>query len=189
MPMVARMLEEAAGKPPDRSLSADEAVARGAAVYAYLSAADSSVRVVNVNAHSLRLVGRDRDLRRVAYPMIAKNTDLPASTTKLFPVTKPGQVGVRLEICEGESDDPNLCESIGHVRIEGLPETADKRWQVAVRLKFNTDGTVAVKASVRDPDRLDTEVKRVKAVLEPSRGWSPEELAEARRLLDTFEIP
>src|SRR5262249_39621149 len=56
MPCVARMLEELTGKTPDRTLSPDEAVAQGAAVYAHLRGRPDGPRVVNVSAHSYGVV-------------------------------------------------------------------------------------------------------------------------------------
>ena len=53
MPMVARMLEIESGKTPDRSLSVDEAVAHGAAIYAGLLLENPEFRrmsVRNVNS-------------------------------------------------------------------------------------------------------------------------------------------
>ncbi len=67
MPQVARMLRDLSGLEPDRSMSPDEAVAHGAALYhgiiqpdgnGHAGAAGLSAKVVNVNAHSLGLVTR-----------------------------------------------------------------------------------------------------------------------------------
>ena len=65
MPMVAEMLRRASGKEPDRSMSPDEVVAHGAALYAGLLMAKSgssqpAFEVVNVNSHSLGIVGIDQ---------------------------------------------------------------------------------------------------------------------------------
>ncbi|NOX53922.1 MAG: Hsp70 family protein [Planctomycetes bacterium] len=188
MPMVARMLHSLTGKKPDQSVSADEAVAHGAAIYCWLQAMDSSVRVVNVASHTLRIVVRKHDVERLAIRMIDKNSELPSRRTVMIPVSRPGQRSIRVEVCEGENRDPNLCERLGVVRINGLPADGTKRWKVALDIQCQKDGLVGVTASVRDPDQLSHVVKEVSAVLEPSRSLNQRQLQQARRLLDSFEI-
>ena len=65
MPMVQRMLEEVSGKKCDRSLSADEAVAHGAAVYAGLLTSSAvgtapQLSVRNVNSHNLGVLAKEK---------------------------------------------------------------------------------------------------------------------------------
>ncbi len=71
MPMVARMIEKLTGLTPDHTVHPDEAVARGAAVFAgYLirsqdPKAKRSFNVIDVNSHSLGIEGIDqRTLRK-----------------------------------------------------------------------------------------------------------------------------
>ena len=85
MPMVPRMLQTLTGLQPDRTVNPDEAVARGAALYAsHLLAgrtgeAASTFRVTNVNAHSLGIEGIETDtLRKKNVVLIPRNTPLPA---------------------------------------------------------------------------------------------------------------
>ena len=64
MPMIERMLRQESGSPGDGSLSPDEAVAHGAAIYAgLLTTSDESKRpklvVRNVNSHDLGVMGID----------------------------------------------------------------------------------------------------------------------------------
>src|SRR5439155_24251490 len=66
MRQVARMLTELTGKPPERSLAVDEAVAHGAALYANLrlrertaAAGPAPFTVTNINSHSLGIIGVD----------------------------------------------------------------------------------------------------------------------------------
>ena len=72
MPQVERMLRDLSGQVPDRSISPDEAVAHGAALYHGLlrttgddrpGAEAMAMKVVNVNAHSLGLVTRSSSSR------------------------------------------------------------------------------------------------------------------------------
>ena len=85
MPIVSEMIKRVTGKQPETTLSPDEAVARGAAIYAGMllktgshSALDQ-LKLVNVNSHSLGIVGRDlHTKRRVNSVVIPRNTPLPA---------------------------------------------------------------------------------------------------------------
>ena len=66
MPMVQRALEEQSGMKVDRSLSPDEAVAHGAALYAGLlqqgsKATDRNLAVKNVNSHDLGVLGLEKE--------------------------------------------------------------------------------------------------------------------------------
>ena len=99
MPMVPRMLQGLSGIQPDRSVNPDEAVARGAALYAgHLLAARarrgqrSTFQVTNVNAHSLGVEGIDTDtLRKKNVVLIPRNTPLPARHTERFATKSEGQ--------------------------------------------------------------------------------------------------
>ena len=64
MPMVAQMLRELSGKEPNRSVSADEAVAHGAALHAGIllsrgGGGQQQFHIKNVNSHSLGVVAVD----------------------------------------------------------------------------------------------------------------------------------
>ena len=71
MPMVVDMLRKLSGKEPDHTVNPDEAVARGAALYAaYLlakekgSGAHADLDITNVNSHSLGVEGIDPETLR-----------------------------------------------------------------------------------------------------------------------------
>lgn len=188
MPMVSRMLASLTGKPPVDSISRDESVSHGAGIYASLLTANSNIRVVNVNAHSLRILGINRQGARVADLLIPKNSALPAQKIKVYPVASAGQTSISVNVLEGESDDPRICEEIGTVRVDDLPVIAGKRVKVAVQLRYREDGRVHVAASARNPENLSEEIKKVRATLEPKHGMSRHEIRKAQRELSTFEI-
>ncbi len=187
MPMVAAMLEKESGKSPEISPVIDEAVAHGAAIYAHLLGTDSPVKIVNVNSHTLRIVGK-KDQRRITSAMIPRNSPLPASRTKVFPVVRPGQRSVAVEICEGECDDPELCELIGMVTVSDLPADSGKMWKVAVTLKYRTDGSIDVSAKVLDPDDTTRVVKTASVTLVPARGLTTEQIQAQRQRLTNYQI-
>jgi molecular chaperone DnaK len=188
MPMVGRMLHQLTGKPPDQTLSPDEAVAHGAAVYAHLRGKEGGARVINVNSHSYRIICLNKEGKRVAVPVIPKNSALPKQNTRLIPIKQAGMGGVSIVVCEGEADDPEMCYTVGKVRVQDLPTDSSKRWVVGVTLKCQEDGNIAVDASVRDPEALGTIIQRISATLVPNHGMDHDEVARTRKMLEAIEV-
>jgi molecular chaperone DnaK len=188
MPVVRRMLEELTGRRPDDSLSPDEAVAHGAAIYARLLRTPGAPRVINVNSHSYRVHCLDRQGKKVAVPLIPRNSPLPRSSTRVYPVQRAGTGGVRIRVCEGEADDPGLCELIGEVVVTGLPRDVAQRWEVALTVTCRQDGNLAVEAAVRSPEARDRVVQAAAATLVPRYGMRLEELTQLRALLDSLAL-
>lgn len=160
MPMVARMLEQLTGKRPDASVSADEAVAHGAALYADLlvqkrglGPGHNRFSVTNVNSHSLGVAAVDAATgRRVNKIIIPKNTPLPASVGKRFMTSKAGQRSVAVQVLEGESELPEACTQVGRCVVRGLPPRLPARWPVAVRYEYEENGRLKVSARLQGHD-------------------------------------
>jgi molecular chaperone DnaK len=189
MPCVGRMLEELTGRTPDRTLSPDEAVAQGAAVYAHLRGQPNGPRVVNVTAHTYGVACQDRQKRRVLKPLAPKNSPLPHTGHYLFAVDPAVGAQVSVTVREGEAEDPADCVRVGTVRIEGLPPAeGGRRRTVGVALTCLEDGRIAVDASVRDPIDLRRVLQRVHATLTPDHGMSAAQVDEARRTLAAMTV-
>jgi molecular chaperone DnaK len=157
MPMIVRMLEELTGKTPDRSVSVDEAVAHGAALYAHSLAppagGDSSpvqFSVTNINSHSLGILGRDLETgHRVNKVLIPRNTPLPRTVVKRFKTFKPDQRSVVIKVLEGESDKPLCCSPVGVCAIKDLPPQLPAGWPIEVSYTYETNGRLHVTAKVK----------------------------------------
>lgn len=156
MPMVARMLEELSGKVPDASLSADEAVAHGAALFARLqldrrrpTQTPPHFTVVNVNSHSLGLLGIDpasgRKLNKVLIP---KNTALPKSVSQRFRTHKANQKNIAIRVLEGESELPEACTDVGTCLIRDLPAGLPAGWPIEVRYCYEENGRLRVQGKL-----------------------------------------
>lgn len=194
MPMVARMLQELAGRVPDRTVNPDEAVARGAAIYArYLLCAERGpaavpFRVTNVNAHSLGVEGIDPEtLRKVNIVLIPRNTPLPAKATERFMTKAEGQRSIVIQVLEGESSMPGECTAIGRTVIRDLPAGLPKGWPVEVTFEYKPNGRLTVHGVVPGTDR------QVVLDLEREAGLSQEGLSRWKQAVaegagfDAFE--
>ena len=155
MPMVVDMLRQLSGIEPDHTVNPDEAVARGAALYAaFLLAkegggAQADFTITNVNSHSLGVEGIDPEtLRKTNVVLIPRNTPLPAKVTERFVTKSENQRSIVLQVLEGESSLPGECTAIGRTVIHGLPEGLPKNWPVDVTFEYGANGRLTVRAIV-----------------------------------------
>ena len=185
MPMVSGMLRRLTGMEPDRSQSADEAVAHGAALYAAMLMNErhetageqpdpKKIKLVNVNSHSLGVVGlHPKTKQRVNVPLIPKNSPLPARKVKRFQTAKNNQTNVKVAVIEGESPQPEHCISLGECVVRDLPPGLPKGTPIEVDYQYATNGRLTVAArvpSVRLSAHVQIERKGL-AELEDLHQW------------------
>jgi len=167
MPMVTNMLRRLTGKTPYLSISADEAVAHGAALYAGMLLGLGSDRqrrciLINVNSHSLGVVGFEAGTgRRVNAVLIPRNTPIPAEVTRSFKTLEPNQRTVAVPVVEGESERPEFCVSLGKCVVRDLPPDLPKGTPVEVTYRYALNGRVSVSARVPSTGRsAEVEIER-----------------------------
>lgn len=154
MPMVVRMLRELTAQEPDQSQSPDEVVAQGAALYAAILAEQGSgdrpkFELVNVNSHSLGVVGTDTKIgHKINVVLIPKNTPLPARKAKRFKTAQPNQPSVKVRVVEGESQRPEYCIALGECVVRDLPPGLPAGTPVEVEYCYAANGTLSVRARV-----------------------------------------
>ncbi len=183
MPMVAHMLEGVSGIAPDRTVHPDEAVARGAAIYAHYLLAQperggsgATFAVTNVNAHSLGVEGIDpATLRKINVVLVPRNTPLPARRTERFTTKCEGQRSIVIQILEGESTIPSDCTTIGRTVIRELPAGLPQGWPVEVSFEYGANGRLNVRGVVPGTER------EVALELEREAGLSREGLVRWKR--------
>lgn len=153
MPMVTEMLARLSGENVNRTLSPDEAIAWGAAIYANILGGkkrgkeQAPLNVVNVNSHSLGVVGRDPKTRRhKVQHVIPKNTPLPHVVQRKYPTMRAGQRSVSIRIVEGESANPSHCSNLGVCQITDLPAGLRQGETVLVQFRYETNGLISVSA-------------------------------------------
>ncbi len=165
MPMVGQMLRKVTGQEPDCSQSPDEAVAHGAALYAGMllrertASGGAECRLINVNSHSLGVVGIHADTKRETnVVLIPKNTALPCRAVRTFRTARDNQRSVKVRIVEGESDRPEACLALGECVVRDLPPGLPKRSPVEVEYAYHANGRISVSArvpSVRYSQRVE----------------------------------
>ncbi len=159
MPMVSQMLQELSGQTPHGEVHPDEAVARGAALYAahllghQSTSHPSQYTVSNVSAHSLGVEGVQLPTRRRRNRiLIPHNTQLPACVTKKFVTHRPGQGSIVVQVLEGESLHPSGCIRIGRAVIRGLPPNLPPGSSVKVTFEYSQSGRLNVQARIPGTD-------------------------------------
>jgi molecular chaperone DnaK len=155
MPMVGQMLCDLTGKEPDRSLSADESVAHGAAIYAGALVGHPAAigrrqcELLNVNSHSLGVVGVDERIgEHINAVLIPRNTPIPTQVVKSFKTLADGQCNIAVRVVEGESERPEFCVPLGRCVVRDLPPGLPKGTPVEVEYRCLANGRLAVSAWV-----------------------------------------
>lgn len=176
MPMVLNMLEKYSGVQIDRSLSPDEAVAHGAAIYAGIllkhgEGALSGLTITNVNSHDLGVLGIDpengKPRRKVLIP---RNYQLPTKATKRFQTSKDGQQKVVVQIVEGGTDQGLGATTIGKCVVSDLPPDIKKGTEVVVGFNYSVAGRLEVTA------RIPALNVSANSTIDRASGMTPEDI-------------
>ncbi len=177
MPMVQEMLQQESGLTVDRSLSPDEAVAHGAALYAGFLLDDEDnideyrMFVKNVCSHDLGVLGVERSTgRKRRHTMIARNTQLPATGHGVFTTYKDNQDSVMVTVVEGGDDSGLHATEIGKCIVSGFPPGLPAHTPVEVMFKYGTNGRLSIYATVPSID-LDAHL-----TIDRSSGLSAEDM-------------
>ncbi|WP_339613514.1 Hsp70 family protein [uncultured Rubinisphaera sp.] len=152
MPAIAERLQKETGLIIDRSLSADEAVAHGAALYAGFlldkqQNRPTNVTITNVNSHSLGLIALKRE-QKVNSILIPKNTSLPVTRTKRFKTHKDNQRTVIIRVVEGDDPSGENVTEIGKCVLGPLPTGLSAGTRVDVAFSYNESGRLTVVAQI-----------------------------------------
>ncbi|MCS7470095.1 Hsp70 family protein [Stieleria sp. ICT_E10.1] len=183
MPMIRDELQQLSGMELDRSLSPDEAVSHGAALYAGMLSAGANdktgISVSNVNSHDLGVLALDpksnKPRRKI---MIPRNSKLPARKMVRFRTHVNNQANVKIQIVEGGDKRGINATPIGKCVVADLPRGTPKGTNVEVRFDYRADGRLTVHASLPEIDR------KITMTLNRAAGLSDDEIAAWRRRLD-----
>ncbi|WP_161604388.1 Hsp70 family protein [Roseiconus nitratireducens] len=192
LPQVSAMIMRVVGLDPNRCVSADEAVAHGAALHAHSLAqkrrgksADADTNdllVCDVNAHKLGVLGIDLQTRlRCNYVMIPRNTPLPATHTARFQTIRDGQGSVAVEVVEGGDSRGRYGTRLGRCVMRGLPQGLPAGTPVDVTFRYDDDGLMRIEARLPATGQTaSTEIQRQRSSMasESIEDFDPQWLLE-----------
>jgi len=164
MPPCAELLRAVTGRSPLAGIDADEAVVRGAAMFAKTAPGHGvppgpagtrgglAAPIRDITAHALGFVVIAADgSRYVNEIMIARNTPLPANATKTHQLqlgSAPDERVLSVYMLQGEADRPLDTDPLGAWRFTDIPGERHGLAEVTVSYNYNTDGVVEVTASM-----------------------------------------
>jgi molecular chaperone DnaK len=167
MPAIQQRLREMSGKEPNMSVSPDEAVAHGAAIRAGVlmrkaSGQPTSIKITNVNSHSLGVVATDSASRRARNAIvIPHNTPLPVAAKRIFKTQKADQKSILVQIVEGENSEPAECTPIGQCIVRRLPAGLAAQTPIEVIFVYAENGRLQITVQVAGTDvKLQHELAR-----------------------------
>jgi len=203
MPMVHRFVRDMSGKEPLTGVNVDEAVAMGAAVQAYMDAAQGNgsfsrfllagkKETRDVMSHSLGLVAENDDRSRyINSIIIEKNTAVPSSQTRPFQI-RTGmnrENTVEVYMLQGESDAPLECSILGKYIFSDIQHTRDRTAILDVQYSYDKNGVVSVSATQQQTGKeLPLTVEPVPADMSWLSQPPPEEEEEMFNHLSIFLV-
>lgn len=181
MPPCAEVVRAATRREPLAGIDPDEAVVRGAALFASASTSSSTsisagggardatsgglaARITDVTAHALGFVVVSSDgSRYVNEIMIPRNARLPAEATKCHELelpSAPEQRVLSVYMLQGEAERPLDTDPLGVWRFREIPGDAGGAVKVNVSYRYDEDGVVAVSASLDELPLSAPEIDR-----------------------------
>lgn len=150
IPMVRASLQEFFGrdKPIDITLNADEAIAKGASIYAaklaYAPEELSFLTLFDRTTFSLGIKS-NIDTHSVIIP---RNKRIPCDAKKIFVTSHDNQKNVNIDIYEGESEVATENRHLGSFVLTGISQAP--AMEVQIEVTFNIDNNGVLKVTAQD---------------------------------------
>ena len=174
-PLIHAMLADRLDIEPSAEINPDLIVALGAAIQAGIVAGERGSGVlidITPHGYSTATVAPD-GYGITCFPLIRRNTPLPARKADLFNTIVDSQERARIEVYQGESPDPEENSLIGDFLIDGLSLVpAGNR----IRIEYHLDLNGILRATA-----LEKSTGLVKSVTIDTKGEHVVELEAARR--------
>lgn len=188
IPAVIERISEELGRPPHHEIDPDAVVALGAAAQAAIIAGeDVGAIFVDVSPHALGIATLDPMTGEdTLSTVIARNTAIPTTRSRLFYTLYPEQETVRIRVYQGEDRDIEMDELLGEFECRGLSPSKDpsRPREVLVHFDYDLNGMLRVRAEDRPSGRTIEHRIEVTGSAEPilPAGLSVDERGAFRRL-------
>jgi molecular chaperone DnaK len=195
IPSVQKLVEELAGKEPNKSVNPDEVVALGAAIQAGVLSGDvSGILLLDVTPLTLGVETEGG----VFTKMIERNTTIPTRRSEIFTTAADAQPEVEVHVLQGERAMAGDNMSLGRFKLQGLPPAPRGVPQIEVTFDIDANGIVSVSAkdlgtgktqqvtitggTALDQNEIDTMIKDAEA--HAAQDAERREAAEAHNAAD-----
>ena len=143
MPSVQKLVQELAGKEPNKGVNPDEVVALGAALQAGVLKGDvSGILLLDVTPLTLGVETEGGVFTR----MIERNTTIPTRRSEIFTTAADNQPEVEIHVLQGERTMAADNKSLGRFKLPGIPPAQRGMPQIEVTFDIDANGIVSVSA-------------------------------------------
>jgi molecular chaperone DnaK len=143
IPAVQKLVNELAGKEPNKGVNPDEVVGLGAAIQAGVLSGDvSGILLLDVTPLTLGIETEGG----VATPMIERNTTIPTKRSEIFTTAADGQPEVDVIVVQGERAMARDNKSLGQFKLDGIAPAPRGTPKIEVTFDIDTNGIVSVSA-------------------------------------------
>ena len=143
IPAVQALVNDLAGKEPNRSVNPDEVVADGAALQAGVLTGDvKGILLLDVTPLTLGVETEGG----VSTKMIERNTTIPTRRTEIFTTAADNQPEVEIHVLQGERTMANDNKSLGRFKLQGIAPAPRGVPQIEVTFDIDANGIVSVSA-------------------------------------------
>lgn len=172
LPLVREVVAQVFGKPAQTAINPMSVVAVGAAIQGAaligslvpIAATTGSFSAVATSAVLLDVTPRSLGVRTLGGyvdMVIARNTAIPVEQTRLFTTTADHQRFVRIQVCQGESEDFDSNHKLGELTLADLRDAPRGEVTIAVTFEINTDGLIEVRAVDQETGQRQSATMRV----------------------------
>ncbi|CAF3484887.1 unnamed protein product [Rotaria sp. Silwood1] len=177
MPKVQQTVQELFGKPPNKSVNPDEAVAMGAAIQGGVLGGDvTDLLLLDVTPLSLGI----ETLGGVFTKLINRNTTIPTKKSQVFSTAADGQTQVEIKVHQGEREMAADNKLLGRFNLVGIPPAPRGVPQIEVTFDIDANGIVHVSARDRGTG------KEQQIVIQSSGGLSKDDIENMVRAAEKY---
>jgi len=143
MPSIQKLVNELAGKEPNKGVNPDEVVADGASLQAGVLTGDvKGILLLDVTPLTLGVETEGG----VSTKMIERNTTIPTRRSEIFTTAADNQPEVEIHVLQGERAMANDNKSLGRFKLPGIAAAQRGVPQIEVTFDIDANGIVSVSA-------------------------------------------